>query len=154
MRAGCRPRKGIFVSDVPQAKAVRSTDHQILLEVIKGVRDSLDDFVPEDAGEYYDDLKAVVDKIPDDYLTFFYPEGNFTNCKKGWYPLIISCDQALTIKYPDYKLILVGEFFGFMNYHFELPESDHELYVKMRGIVRFYASLSRATDSTTGELTA
>ena len=142
------------MSEEPQPKAVRSTNQQILLEVIQGVRESLDSFLPVDAGEYYDALQVVAGKIPDHYLTPYYPEGIFTNCKKGWYPLIIRCDEALTTVCPDYKIIVIFELFGFMNYYFEVPESNPELYERMRGIVRFYESLSRGTDSITGELKA
>ncbi len=142
------------MSEEPQPKAVRSTNQQILLEVIQGVRDSLDSFLPVDAGEYYDALQVVAGKIPDHYLTPYYPEGIFTNCKKGWYPLIIRCDEELTTVCPDYKIIVIFELFGFMNYYFEVPEYNPELYERMRGIVRFYESLSRRTDSITGELKA
>jgi hypothetical protein len=41
-----------------------------------------------------------------------------------------------------------------MNYYFEVPEYNPELNEIMRGIVRFYESLSRGTDSITGELKA
>jgi hypothetical protein len=76
----------------------------------------LDEFhVPEDAGEYAEDLGKILKRIPPRW-------GRWISCDRGWYPLIIELDQKLAEIFPDYELHQVKEKFGTLRYYIGFPE--------------------------------
>jgi hypothetical protein len=70
---------------------------------------------PEDAGEYEEDLKKILGRIP---LRW----GRWISCNKGWYPMLIELDQKLAEIFPDYELHQVKEKFGTLRYYIGFPE--------------------------------
>jgi hypothetical protein len=128
-------------TELKKIRAAQSKVNQKLLELIQEMRDSFN--VPEDADEYYDGLRTILNRIPDKYGKSIY-------CGKGWYPLIISCDEELTSIYPDYKIILILGSRGYLNYYFEHPGNDI-LYKEMSNVVRYHKTLASITDQFTGE---
>ena len=127
-------------SELTKIRAAQSKVNQKLLKLIEEIRESLN--LPDDAGEYYDDLKAILNKIPDQY-------GKSLDCGKGWYPVIISCDKALTAICPDYKVILIMGSRGYLDYYFAHPD-DSTQYEEMRSVVRYHKALA-STINQTGE---
>ena len=99
--------------------------------------------IPEDAGEYYDGLKTILSKFGDDYV-------GYIACDKGWYPLIISCDEELSAVCPDYKIMQIKEKFGALRYYIYAPEECDDDRVKMNNIITSYEKLSAKTCEVTG----
>ena len=128
-------------TELKKIRAAQSKVNQKLVELIQEIRDSFN--VPEDADEYYDGLRTIINKIPDQYGKSIY-------CGKGWYPIIISCDEELMAICPDYKIILILGSNGYLDYYFEHPGNDM-LYRQMRSIVRYHKTLASVTDQSTGE---
>ena len=72
---------------------------------------------PEDAGEYEDDLRRILSRIPPRW-------GRWISCASGWYPLIIELDKKLAEIFPDYELHQVKEKFGTLRYYIGFPQLD------------------------------
>jgi len=100
--------------------------------------------IPEDAGEYYDGLKTILSKFNDSYV-------GYISCDKGWYPLIISCDEELSAVCPDYNILQIKEKFGGLRYYIYAPEECDNDRVKMNNIIKSYEKLSAKTCEITGE---
>lgn len=66
--------------------------------------------VPQDAGEYEEDLVKILKRIPDGW-------GRWISCDKGWYPLITELDKALVELDPNYTIHQVKEKFGGLRYY-------------------------------------
>lgn len=77
-------------------------------------RDSL--HVPDDAGEYADQLRAILRRIPDGW-------GRWLGCDAGWYPLICELDSVLAQLDSGYVVRQVKEKFGTLRYY-AYSESD------------------------------
>lgn len=73
--------------------------------------------VPNDAGEYSDGLRRILERIPPRW-------GRWISCDKGWYPLIIELDQKLAEIFPDYELHQVKEKFSTLRYYIGFPQLD------------------------------
>jgi hypothetical protein len=71
--------------------------------------------VPEDADEYAEDLRKILERIP---LRW----GRWIRCDIGWYPLVIELDQKLAKIFPGYELHQVKEKFGTLRYYIGFPE--------------------------------
>lgn len=82
----------------------------------RGMSDNMDPLLeinmPEDAGEYADGLKAIMERIPSGW-------GRWIRCDKGWYPLIINLNDELTNIDPNYELCQVKEKFGGLRYYWD-----------------------------------
>lgn len=104
---------------------------------------NIDELVPDDAGEYYDGLRTILSKIGDGY-------GKSIACDKGWYPLIISCDEELTAICPNYEILQIKEKFGTLRYYFYAPEECDCDRAKMNDVVNMYENLSAVTCEVTG----
>lgn len=72
-------------------------------------------YVPQDAGDYAEDLKKILSRIPPRW-------GRWISCDKGWYPLVIELDQKLAEIAPDYTLHQVKEKFGTLRYYTGFPD--------------------------------
>lgn len=66
--------------------------------------------VPDDAGQYRDDLVAMMLRIPDRW-------GRWIRCGAGWYPLITQLDRQLAELDPVYELHQCKEKFGTLRYY-------------------------------------
>jgi len=101
-------------------------------------------YLPEDAGEYADDLAEILDRIPDGW-------GRFISCKKGWYRILADTNRALRYLDPDYEVNQVKEKFGTLRYYFEpsgrvLESSDREIVWNiMNAVADHYESRSAQT---------
>ncbi|WP_206036654.1 hypothetical protein [Rhodococcus sp. BL-253-APC-6A1W] len=73
------------------------------------VRDCL--HVPEDAGECAEGLQQILLRIPDGW-------GRYVRASKGWYPILVRLDEALTALDPDYRVYQVKEKLGCLRYYF------------------------------------
>lgn len=81
--------------------------------------------IPEDAGEYADDIQKILSRIPPRW-------GRWISCDKGWYPLVIELDQKLAEIYPDYQLHQVKEKFGTLRYYVGFPDLKTQLEIEMK----------------------
>lgn len=86
--------------------AVQQANTQLDLDAI---RDKL--HVPDDAGEFEEDLRAIMMRIPDGW-------GRWVSCSAGWYPIVVQLDRDLAAIDPDYALKQVKEKFGGLRYYF------------------------------------
>lgn len=88
-----------------------------MTKAVSPVRDDFD--VPADAGEYAEGLAKILRRIqPDD--------GQWIDCGRGWYPLIVKLDADLTDIAPGYRLFQVKEKFGGLRYYAESPRAEDE----------------------------
>jgi hypothetical protein len=85
---------------------------------LEKMRDTL--HVPEDAGEYKDDLLEILNRIPEGW-------GRWISCDKGWYKLLADTNKELRYMYPEYQIHQVKEKFGTLRYYWGLPDSVHEV---------------------------
>lgn len=83
--------------------------------------------IPEDAGEYEEDIKKILAKIPLGW-------GRWISCEKGWYPLIIELDQKLTDMAPNYEIHQIKEKFGTLRYYISLPNPEPECCIHLDSI--------------------
>lgn len=79
------------------------------------VRDCL--HVPEDAGEHAGGLQQILLRIPDGW-------GRHVRVSKGWYPILVGLDDALTALDPEYRVYQVKEKFGRLRYYFGTDLDD------------------------------
>lgn len=75
--------------------------------------------VPEDAGEYADGLRKILERIPPNW-------GRWVSCSKGWYPLLIALDEELNAIFPDYQVHQVKEKFAGLRYYIGFPDLEPE----------------------------
>ena len=75
-----------------------------------------DPHLPEDAGEYADDLTDILNRIPNGW-------GKWLTLDKGWYRLIAETNRKLRFMYPDYEIHQVKEKFGGLRYYFSPTRS-------------------------------
>ena len=74
-----------------------------------------DPHLPPDAGEYEDDLKDILNRIPIGW-------GRWISCDKGWYRLITETNRKLRYMYPDYEIHQIKEKFGTLRYYYGFPD--------------------------------
>lgn len=79
-----------------------------------------DPHLPADAGEYEDDLRDILDRIPIGW-------GKWISCDKGWYRLIAETNRKLRYMYPDYEIHQVKEKFGTLRYYYGFPDGEGEV---------------------------
>jgi hypothetical protein len=91
------------------------------------VRDAL--HVPEDAGEYTEQLTALLRRIPDGW-------GRWISCDAGWYPLIVGLDADIAALAPDYELHQVKEKFGGLRFYIHAETEDPEARRAIDGLIR------------------
>ena len=71
-------------------------------------------YLPEDAGEYAEELMDILNRIPDGW-------GRWLSLGKGWYPLVIEINHKLRFMYPDYEIHQVKEKYGTLRYYYGFP---------------------------------
>ena len=102
-------------------------------------RDALFDLCPADAGEYADDLMAILLRIDPAY-------GRVLQIGAGWYPIIIELNDALAAIDPSYQIHQVKEKFGGLRYYVrlssQLPDEQSE---RAHSLIRQAESRSFAT---------
>jgi hypothetical protein len=70
--------------------------------------------VPHDAGEYADDLRRLLGRIPRGW-------GRWISCGPGWYPLLVRLNKALAALVPEYEVHQVKEKYGTLRYYIGFP---------------------------------
>ena len=95
--------------------------------------------IPDDAGEWADDLRDLLSRFTSGYVGRIY-------CGRGWYPLICKTNRQLRFIAPDYSVFQIKEKFGTLRFYAEMPppspevtEEEHDI---RRGI--FEAIIERA----------
>lgn len=68
--------------------------------------------IPEDAGDYEEELKDILHRIPDGW-------GRWIGVSRGWYKLIVDTDKKLTELFPNYRVFQVKEKFGTLRYYWD-----------------------------------
>ncbi len=128
MLAGDREGADAALAAVWQADA--GVDREGLLDKIH---------MPADAGEYEDDLRRIMARIPPGW-------GRWISCSRGWYPIIIELDQALAEIDPDYELHQVKEKYAGLRFYFHasdgMPEAETQ---RMEALVDAAESRCEAT---------
>ena len=71
--------------------------------------------VPDDAGEYRQELESILRKIPDGW-------GRWISCDRGWYPIIVEVDRQLEELIPGYQVNQIKEKFGTLSYYFDIAQ--------------------------------
>lgn len=98
--------------------------------------------IPDDAGPHRNGLIAIMQRIPDGW-------GCWISCSKGWYPIIIELDRALTEIDPAYELHQAKEKFGGLRYYFRTRiEGARE---QMNALIRAAEEQAAATCELCGE---
>lgn len=76
------------------------------------IKDYLNELhVPEDAGEYEEDIEDILLRIPEGW-------GRWLTCDKGWYPLVIETHKKLNYIDPNYEVHQIKEKFGSLRYYY------------------------------------
>jgi hypothetical protein len=73
--------------------------------------------VPENAGEYEEDLKEILDRIPIGW-------GKWISCGKGWYKLLAETNRKMKLMWPQYEIHQVKEKFGTLRFYWGIPFED------------------------------
>ena len=73
--------------------------------------------VPEDAGEYEEDLKEILDRIPIGW-------GKWISCDKGWHKLLAETNRKMKLMWPNYEIHQVKEKFGTLRFYWGVPFED------------------------------
>jgi hypothetical protein len=71
--------------------------------------------LPEDVGEYEDDLIDILDRIPAEW-------GRWIDCGSGWYRLLADTHRKLKYLCPDYEIHQIKEKYGTLRYYFGTNE--------------------------------
>jgi len=66
--------------------------------------------VPDDAGEYEQDIRDILARIPDGW-------GRWLSVGRGWYPLVVETHRKLAKLFPDYEVHQVKEKFASLRYY-------------------------------------
>lgn len=74
---------------------------------------------PQDAGEHADALAGMLARIPDGW-------GRWISCARGWYPLLVQLDLALSTLFPDgYQIHQIKEKQGILHFYWDVSmDSD------------------------------
>lgn len=91
--------------------------------------------IPEDAGEYVDDLRRILERIPERW-------GRWISCSSGWYPLVIELDQKLAEIFPDYELHRVKEKFGTLRYYIGFSQLDPQCCIDLEATRPFDGAIN------------
>lgn len=76
-----------------------------------------DPHLPEDAGEYAEELTDILNRIPIGW-------GKWISCDKGWYKIIVETNQKLRFLYPTYEIHQIKEKFGTLRYYYGIPYDE------------------------------
>ena len=85
----------------------------------KEVAETVERNIPKDAGNYKDDLRDILSRIPRGW-------GWWISCNKGWYPLLAETNDRLRALDPNYEVHQVKEKFGTLRYYAELSPQPLE----------------------------
>ena len=73
--------------------------------------------VPEDAGEYEEDLREILNRIPVGW-------GRWISCDKGWYKLLADTNRKMKMMWPQYEIHQVKEKFGTLRFYWGINSED------------------------------
>ena len=73
--------------------------------------------IPEDAGEYRDDLLDIMNRIPVGW-------GKWISCDKGWYKLLVDTNRKMKMMWPQYEIHQVKEKFGTLRFYWGISGED------------------------------
>ena len=93
--------------------------------------------LPEDAGEYTDDLLDIMNRIPIGW-------GRWISCDKGWYKLLADTNRKMKMMWPQYEIHQVKEKFGTLRFYWGIPYED-ENWVAMNDDVRDWETDRKST---------
>ena len=76
--------------------------------------------VPEGAGEYEQQLRSLLERIPDGW-------GRWIDCGPGWYPILANLEQCLNALEPDYEVHQIKEKYGTLRFYWSgnHPDGDN-----------------------------
>ncbi len=92
----------------PEAREAAWSQFLQVGSVYADTRDSV--HLPDDAGEYADGLRAIMQRIPEGW-------GRWISCGPGWYPMLVELDSVLAQLDPEYEVRQVKEKFGGLCYY-------------------------------------
>lgn len=73
--------------------------------------------IPDDAGEYADDLLDIMNRIPIGW-------GRWISCDKGWYKLLADTNRKMKMMWPQYEIHQVKEKFGTLRFYWGISSED------------------------------
>jgi hypothetical protein len=73
--------------------------------------------VPEDTGEYLEDIKDILNRIPVGW-------GKWISCGPGWYKLLADTNRKMKLMCPTYEIHQVKEKFGTLRFYWGIPFED------------------------------
>ena len=76
-----------------------------------------DPHLPEDSGEYAEDLQNIIDRIPIGW-------GKWISCDKGWYKLLAETNRKMKMMWPQYEIHQVKEKYGTLRFYWGIPSED------------------------------
>lgn len=107
--------------------------------------------VPKDAGVYADGLRKILLRIPDGW-------GRWISVGRGWYPIVVALDEALTQLDPTYSVFQVKQKWGNLCYYYVAHTDDAVVQQRMRDLVITAESAAALTcercSTTEGEVRA
>ena len=74
--------------------------------------------LPDDAGEYAEDLLEILNRIPVGW-------GRWISCAKGWYPLIVETNKKMRLLSPEYEIHQIKEKFGELRFYWGVSASEN-----------------------------
>lgn len=83
-------------------------------------KDFLNDIdLPEDAGEYSEDLLDIMNRIPISW-------GRWISCDKGWYKILADTNRKMKMMWPNYEIHQVKEKFGTLRFYCGISSEDED----------------------------
>jgi len=73
--------------------------------------------LPEDAGEYADDLMDILNRIPKGW-------GRWISCDRGWYKLLADTNRKMKLMLPTYEISQIKEKYGTLRFYWSIPFED------------------------------
>ena len=74
-------------------------------------------YIPEDAGEYKEDLKEILDRIPIGW-------GKWISCDRGWDKLLADTNRKMKMMWPQYEIHQVKEKYGTLRFYWGINSED------------------------------
>ena len=81
----------------------------------KDFRDDVN--LPDDAGEYREDLLDILDRVPIGW-------GKWISCDKGWYKLLVDTNRKMKMMWPQYEIHQVKEKYGTLRFYWGISSED------------------------------
>ena len=145
MPAARKPaRKGRKVRRLPGVSDIASGEYTS--SRLKNVRDTrnLKELLPEDAGEYADDLLDILSRMAVGYWPTI-------GCEKGWYPILVQLNKELKEITDNYEVLTVKTVHGELTFNIKVPDFEHNLLPSMTSSITVARGRCRCTCEKCGE---